>query len=98
MQSDAHSHEFVSCLVVRLLKKTSSFNKFHTFLRALAINCNAEVNDKEGAESKNWRKGKPVRVLRKGHADEKSLAKGSGKGKSKASKHASSYGPEIGVR
>ena len=61
------------------------------------MNCNAEVNDKDGAEAKNWRKGKPVRVLRKGLGDEKSLAKGPGKGKGKA-KHATSYGPEIGVR
>lgn len=69
-------------------------------LRALAINCNAGVNDKDGAEAKDWRKGKPVRVLRKGHADEKSLAKGPSKGKGKAAggKHGSSYGPEIGVR
>lgn len=65
---------------------------------ALALNCNVEVNETNGAEAKDWRKGKPVRVLRKGHADEKSLAKGPSKGKGKAAKHASSYGPEIGVR
>lgn len=62
------------------------------------MNCNADVNDKEGAEAKDWRKGKPVRVLRKGSGDEKSLAKGSNKGKSKTSSHNSSYAPEIGVR
>ena len=67
--------------------------------RALAINCNAKVDETNGAEAKDWRKGKPVRVLRKGLGDEKSLAKGPGtKGKGKAAKHASSYGPEIGVR
>ena len=65
--------------------------------RALAINCNAVVDDKNGAEAKDWRKGKPVRVLRKGHGDEKSMAKGSAS-KGKGAKHASSYGPEIGVR
>lgn len=32
--------------------------------RALAINCNASVNEKDGAEAKNWKGGKPVRVIR----------------------------------
>ncbi|KAF7663568.1 hypothetical protein LDENG_00206770 [Lucifuga dentata] len=32
--------------------------------RALALNCNASVNDKNGAEAKNWKAGKPVRVIR----------------------------------
>ncbi|GLD49916.1 E3 ubiquitin-protein ligase UHRF1 [Lates japonicus] len=32
--------------------------------RALALNCNVPVNDKNGAESKNWKEGKPVRVVR----------------------------------
>ncbi|VVC43627.1 Zinc finger, PHD-type,Zinc finger, RING-type,Zinc finger, FYVE/PHD-type,Ubiquitin-related [Cinara cedri] len=32
--------------------------------RALAINCNAELDDVNGAEAKNWKEGKPVRVLR----------------------------------
>lgn len=32
--------------------------------RALALNCDAALNDKDGAESKNWRAGKPVRVVR----------------------------------
>uniref|UniRef100_A0A8C7ZAD0 E3 ubiquitin-protein ligase UHRF n=1 Tax=Oryzias sinensis TaxID=183150 RepID=A0A8C7ZAD0_9TELE len=32
--------------------------------RALALNCNVPVNDKRGAESKNWKEGKPVRVVR----------------------------------
>lgn len=72
--------------------------KILLLLRALAMNCNADVNETVGAEAKDWRKGKPVRVLRKGNADEKSLAKGLNKGKGKASKHASLYGPEIGVR
>ena len=31
--------------------------------RALAINCHSPFNDKEGAESKDWKKGKPVRVV-----------------------------------
>uniref|UniRef100_A0A7N6BD34 E3 ubiquitin-protein ligase UHRF n=1 Tax=Anabas testudineus TaxID=64144 RepID=A0A7N6BD34_ANATE len=32
--------------------------------RALALNCNVPVNDKNGAEAKNWKEGKPVRVVR----------------------------------
>ncbi|XP_070787994.1 E3 ubiquitin-protein ligase UHRF1 [Pituophis catenifer annectens] len=32
--------------------------------RALALNCSASINDKEGAEAKDWRAGKPVRVVR----------------------------------
>ncbi|XP_055007257.1 E3 ubiquitin-protein ligase UHRF2 isoform X5 [Boleophthalmus pectinirostris] len=32
--------------------------------RALASNCDAPLDDKVGAESRNWRAGKPVRVVR----------------------------------
>ncbi|XP_074619358.1 E3 ubiquitin-protein ligase UHRF1-like isoform X3 [Acropora palmata] len=32
--------------------------------RALAKNCGAPLNDKEGAEAKNWKEGKAVRVVR----------------------------------
>ena len=32
--------------------------------RALAMNCNAPVNKEKGAEAKDWKAGKPVRVLR----------------------------------
>uniref|UniRef100_A0A8C0WH86 E3 ubiquitin-protein ligase UHRF n=1 Tax=Castor canadensis TaxID=51338 RepID=A0A8C0WH86_CASCN len=32
--------------------------------RALALNCSAPINDKKGAEAKDWRSGKPVRVVR----------------------------------
>uniref|UniRef100_A0A8C5KNB7 E3 ubiquitin-protein ligase UHRF n=1 Tax=Jaculus jaculus TaxID=51337 RepID=A0A8C5KNB7_JACJA len=32
--------------------------------RALALNCCAPINDREGAEAKDWRQGKPVRVVR----------------------------------
>ncbi|XP_066551243.1 E3 ubiquitin-protein ligase UHRF1 isoform X3 [Amia ocellicauda] len=32
--------------------------------RALALNCNAVVNEKDGAEAKDWKAGKPVRVVR----------------------------------
>ena len=31
--------------------------------RALALNCNAKLN-KDGAEAKDWKGGKPVRVIR----------------------------------
>lgn len=68
-------------------------------IRALAINCNAPVNEKDGAEATDWKKGKPVRVLRKGKGDEKSLAKGPSKAKkNKEAKHTIDYGPEMGVR
>ncbi|KAJ8278338.1 hypothetical protein GJAV_G00086540 [Gymnothorax javanicus] len=32
--------------------------------RALALNCNAPLNEKAGAEAKSWKAGKPVRVVR----------------------------------
>ncbi|XP_017576228.1 E3 ubiquitin-protein ligase UHRF1 isoform X1 [Pygocentrus nattereri] len=32
--------------------------------RALALNCNAPVNEKDGAEARDWKAGKPVRVVR----------------------------------
>ncbi|KAG9476349.1 hypothetical protein GDO78_003089 [Eleutherodactylus coqui] len=32
--------------------------------RALALNCSAPINDKQGAEAKDWKAGKPVRVVR----------------------------------
>ncbi|XP_049573260.1 E3 ubiquitin-protein ligase UHRF1 [Syngnathus scovelli] len=32
--------------------------------RALALNCNVPVNWKNGAQAKNWKDGKPVRVVR----------------------------------
>ncbi|XP_030761306.1 E3 ubiquitin-protein ligase UHRF1-like [Sitophilus oryzae] len=32
--------------------------------KALALNCNAPFNDKEGAEATDWKSGKPVRVVR----------------------------------
>ncbi|XP_032068857.1 E3 ubiquitin-protein ligase UHRF2 isoform X2 [Thamnophis elegans] len=42
-----------------------SFDQTLTHMnRALALNCDASLDDKNGAESKNWRAGKPVRVVR----------------------------------
>ncbi|XP_057674629.1 E3 ubiquitin-protein ligase UHRF2-like [Corythoichthys intestinalis] len=42
-----------------------SFDQTLTHMnRALALNCDAPLNDKVGAESRNWRAGKPVRVVR----------------------------------
>ena len=32
---------------------------------ALAKNCDAPINDKDGAAAKNWKDGKPVRVVSK---------------------------------
>ncbi|RXN07911.1 E3 ubiquitin- ligase UHRF2 isoform X1 [Labeo rohita] len=38
-----------------------SFDQTLTHMnRALALNCDAPLNDKDGAESRNWRAGKPV--------------------------------------
>jgi len=34
------------------------------YFRALALNCNAEINNIKGATADDWRKGKPVRVVR----------------------------------
>ena len=31
---------------------------------AIAVSCNAKFNDQEGAESNDWKKGKPIRVCR----------------------------------
>lgn len=53
--------------------------------RALAVNCYAEFNDEKGANAGlDWKKGKPVRVLRSGN----------GRGAAKKS----IYLPKIGVR
>ena len=32
--------------------------------KAIALDCDAKFNDKDGATAENWKKGKPVRVLR----------------------------------
>lgn len=32
--------------------------------KALAVNCNAKLNSKEGATAQDWRGGIPVRVVR----------------------------------
>ncbi|NWS48621.1 UHRF2 ligase, partial [Probosciger aterrimus] len=40
------------------------YKNFKSLSRALALNCDAPLDDKNGAESKNWRAGKPVRVVR----------------------------------
>jgi len=34
------------------------------YCRALALNCNADINNKDGATAVDWKKGKPVRVVR----------------------------------
>lgn len=33
-------------------------------IRALALNCNAIINDQVGAEAKDWKAGKPIRIVR----------------------------------
>ncbi|KAK3914118.1 E3 ubiquitin-protein ligase UHRF1 [Frankliniella fusca] len=48
-------------------KRTSEQSSDQTLTRmnmALARNCNAPVDEKKGAEAKDWKNGKPVRVLR----------------------------------
>uniref|UniRef100_A0A8C5V5P9 E3 ubiquitin-protein ligase UHRF n=1 Tax=Microcebus murinus TaxID=30608 RepID=A0A8C5V5P9_MICMU len=40
--------------------------------RALALNCYAPIDDKKGAEAKDWRSGKPVRVVRNGRGSKNS--------------------------
>ena len=49
-------------------KRTNKVQSFDQTLdrynKAIAISCNAKFNDKIGAESQDWKKGKPVRVLR----------------------------------
>lgn len=52
------SHRALSTAVLR---QTPSF-PFPC--RALALNCSAPINEKHGAEAKDWRAGKPVRVVR----------------------------------
>ena len=48
-------------------KRTASAQSFDQKLtrknRALALNCDAPVDAKNGATAKDWRKGKPVRVV-----------------------------------
>lgn len=45
-------------------RKITWYKDFVLFFRALALNCDAPLDDKIGAESRNWRAGKPVRVIR----------------------------------
>lgn len=42
----------------------SSDQKLTALNKALALNCNAKFDAKNGAEAKDWKKGKPVRVVR----------------------------------
>ncbi|XP_053593954.1 E3 ubiquitin-protein ligase UHRF1 isoform X2 [Microplitis demolitor] len=42
----------------------SSDQKLTKMNKALALNCNAQFNDVEGATAKDWQKGIPVRVIR----------------------------------
>ena len=36
-------------------------------LRAIAKNCDAPIDDKKGSVAKNWRSGKPIRVVSVSH-------------------------------
>lgn len=44
--------------------RQSMDQKLTAMNRALAKNCHAPIDDKKGAEAKEWKKGKPVRVVR----------------------------------
>ena len=44
--------------------KQSMDQKLTAMNRALARNCDAPIDDKKGATGKDWRNGKPVRVVR----------------------------------
>ena len=43
--------------------KQSMDQKLTAMNRALARNCDAPIDDKKGGEAKNWKDGKPVRVV-----------------------------------
>ena len=47
-----------------LLKLSFLTTVDYKICRALAKNCDAPIDNKKGAEAKDWRKGKPVRVVR----------------------------------
>ena len=51
-----------SCKKLKKCFELSISFAFH--FRALAVNCNAPIDTKNGSTSKDWRKGKPVRVVR----------------------------------
>eukprot|EP00794_Sanderia_malayensis_P007068 gene7068-7863_t len=48
----------------RRTAEQSSDQKLAKMNKALAKNCNANIDDKNGAESTDWKEGKPVRVMR----------------------------------
>uniref|UniRef100_A0A8C2WJI8 E3 ubiquitin-protein ligase UHRF n=1 Tax=Cyclopterus lumpus TaxID=8103 RepID=A0A8C2WJI8_CYCLU len=61
--------ETIQVLITSINNVLVRLNEHHyvlsiTLYRALASNCDAPLNDKDGAESRNWRAGKPVRVVR----------------------------------
>ncbi|NXY50693.1 UHRF1 ligase, partial [Ceuthmochares aereus] len=47
-----------------IVSEPSLFMPENQLTLALALNCSAPINDKNGAEAKDWRAGKPVRVVR----------------------------------
>ena len=47
----------------RTANKQSYDQKLSKENRALAVNCDCPVDDKEGGVAKDWRKGKPIRVV-----------------------------------
>ncbi|NWH37510.1 UHRF2 ligase, partial [Chloropsis hardwickii] len=63
-----HSYKQWSCCSdtsnVSMSANIELYLVFNQKLMALALNCDAPLDDKNGAESKNWRAGKPVRVVR----------------------------------
>ena len=52
-------------VTLQITQYKSCFDQTLTkFNAAIAVSCNAKFNDEEGAESSDWRKGKPIRVCR----------------------------------
>jgi hypothetical protein len=47
----------------RTATKQSCDQKLTNMNRALAKNCDCPIDDKRGGVAKNWRKGKPIRVV-----------------------------------
>lgn len=47
----------------RTNKKNSSDQKLQKMNLSLAKNCDAPIDGKKGATAKNWRNGKPIRVV-----------------------------------
>lgn len=62
---EGHGHRFGGLRLGPFWRPQSSLERGPACpRRALALNCSAPINDRKGAEAKDWRAGKPVRVVR----------------------------------